>query len=144
MKPQHALLFAADLDEDTVIRYLDRFFAFYIRTADRLERTAKWFNGLEGGIEYLRRVLIDDCLGICAELEAQMAHLVATYQCEWKTTVESPERLKLFRAFVNSPEPDPSIVRVPERRQFRPAFWDEKRAFIESGKIRLPVIQQAT
>ena len=76
MRPQHAVLLAADLDRDTVFRYLDRFLMFYIRTADRLERTAVWFNKLEGGIDYLRRVVIDDALGICAELEADMARHV--------------------------------------------------------------------
>src|SRR6185369_6491485 len=73
MKPQHAQLFATDLDEETTIKYLDRFLMFYIRTADRLQRTASWFNNLEGGMDYLRQVLIDDALGICAELEAEMA-----------------------------------------------------------------------
>jgi nitrite reductase (NADH) large subunit len=126
MKPQHAQLFAADIDEETVIRYLDRFLMFYIRTADRLQRTASWFNNLEGGMDYLRHVIIDDSLGICAELEAEMAHVVGTYQCEWKAAVEDPEMLRRFRPFVNSPASDPSIVFVPERNQHRPAFWDEK------------------
>ena len=83
MKPQHAQLLASDLDEATVIRYLDRFLMFYVRTADRLERTATWFNKLEGGIEYLRRVIVEDALGIGAELERDMQQVVDTYQCEW-------------------------------------------------------------
>ena len=33
MKPRHADLLAADLDHDTIIKYLDRFMMFYIRTA---------------------------------------------------------------------------------------------------------------
>ena len=94
MKPQHAQLFATDLDEDTLIRYLDRFLMFYVRTADRLQRTATWFNNLEGGMEYLRQVLIDDSLGICAELEADMAHVVDTYRCEWASTLEDPAKLR--------------------------------------------------
>jgi len=126
MKPQHAQLFATDLDEDQVIRYLDRFLMFYVRTADRLQRTAGWFNNLEGGIEYLRKVLIEDSLGICAELEAEMAHIVATYQCEWKSTVEDPAKLARFRTFVNSPAPDPSLVSIRSRAQHRPATWAEK------------------
>jgi nitrite reductase (NADH) large subunit len=130
MKPQHAQLFAADIDEETVIRYLDRFLMFYIRTADRLQRTASWFNNLEGGMDYLRQVIIDDSLGICAELEAEMAHVVGTYQCEWKSAVEDPEMLRRFRPFVNSPAPDPSIVFISERKQHRPAFWDEKAALV--------------
>src|SRR5438105_6740651 len=88
MKPQHAQLFATDLDEDTVIRYLDRFLMFYVRTADRLQRTAPWFNNLEGGIEYRREVLIEDSLGICAELEAGMAHVVAHYPSQLEASVE--------------------------------------------------------
>jgi nitrite reductase (NADH) large subunit len=126
MKPQHAQLFATDLDEETLIRYLDRFLMFYLRTADRLQRTAGWFNNLEGGIEYLRKVLIEDSLGICAELEAEMAHIVATYQCEWKATVEDPVKLSRFRTFVNSTAPDPSLVQVRQRAQHRPATWEEK------------------
>jgi nitrite reductase (NADH) large subunit len=110
----------------TRIRYLDRFLMFYIRTADRLERTAPWFAKLEGGIEYLRHVILDDSLGICAELEREMQHVVDTYQCEWKTTVNDPEKLKLFRPFVNSDRPDPTMVRIPLRVQHRTATWDEK------------------
>ncbi|HEY3665689.1 MAG TPA: nitrite reductase large subunit NirB, partial [Polyangiaceae bacterium] len=87
MKPQHAALFAADLDEETLVRYLDRFLMFYVRTADRLQRTASWLNDLEGGLDYLKSVIIEDRLGICAELEADIARIVGTYQCEWKTTV---------------------------------------------------------
>lgn len=141
MKPQHAALFAKDIDADTVIRYLDRFLMFYVRTADRLQRTASWFNDLEGGLDYLRQVLIDDSLGICAELEADMARIVGSYQCEWKTTISNPEKLKMFRPFVNSEEHDPSIVFVEERAQRRPAFWEEKRRLLESGRFRLPVLQ---
>jgi len=131
MRPQHAVLFAEDLDDDTLVRYVDRFLMFYIRTADRLERTATWFNKLEGGIDYLRRVVIDDSLGICAELEEEMERHVATYECEWKATVEDPERMRRFRAFVNDERPDPSIVMVSERSQRRPAYDHEKPAPVE-------------
>ena len=126
IKPQHAVLLATDIDKETLIKYIDRFLIFYIRTADRLERTATWFNKLEGGIEYLKQVIIEDSLGICAELEAQMEHLVNTYQCEWKTTIEDPQKVQRFQHFVNSDLPDPSIVRVPERGQTRPAYEYEK------------------
>jgi nitrite reductase (NADH) large subunit len=101
MKPQHAVLLAADLDKDTLIRYIDRFLMFYIRTADRLERTATWFNKLEGGIDYLRSVIVDDALGICDELEADMDAHVTAYECEWKATLDSPDRMARFRTFVN-------------------------------------------
>jgi nitrite reductase (NADH) large subunit len=139
MKPQHAVLIAADIDEPTVIAYLDRFLMFYVRTADRLQRTAPWFNNLEGGLDYLKSVIIDDKLGICAELEAEMAHIVGTQQCEWKTTVQDPEKLKLFRPFVNSDASDPNIVFVKERDQHRPAFWHEKEPLMQARRIKLPV-----
>jgi nitrite reductase (NADH) large subunit len=130
MKPQHAQLFATDLDEDMLIRYLDRFLMFYVRTADRLQRTAAWFNNLEGGISYLRQVLIEDSLGICAELESDMARIVDSYRCEWKATLEDPVKLARFRTFVNSPEPDPSLIRIPQRAQHRPATWEEKQVHL--------------
>ena len=120
MKPQHAQLLAADLDEETLIKYIDRFLMFYIRTANRLERTATWFNKLEGGMEYLKQVIIDDSLGICAELEAEMAHHVATYACEWKATIEDPAKMARFRHFINSDETDPNLTYVEERGQKRP------------------------
>jgi len=136
MRPQHAVLLAADLDRDDVLRYIDRFLMFYIRTADRLERTSVWFNKLDGGIDHLRRVIIDDALGICKELEAEMAHHVATYECEWKATIDDPERVKRFRSFVNSDEVDPNVVFVTERGQPRPARPDEKPdpALLPSGR----------
>jgi nitrite reductase (NADH) large subunit len=126
LKPQHAVLLAGDIDRETVIRYLDRFLMFYIRTADRLERTATWLNKLEGGLDYLRRVVIDDCLGLCAEFEADMAGHVARYRCEWKETIEDPERMARFRTFVNSDETDANVVFISERGQPRPAYADEK------------------
>ena len=134
MKPQHALLFATDLDEDTLLRYLDRFLMFYVRTAERLQRTAPWFNALEGGMDYLRAVIIDDSLGICAELEAEMAAIVASYQCEWRAAIEDPIKLRQFRSFVNSGAPDPSLVYLGQRTQHRPATWDEKQAHASGSK----------
>ncbi|MGG6263443.1 nitrite reductase large subunit NirB [Leptolyngbya sp. AN03gr2] len=129
MKPQHAQLLAADLDKETLIRYIDRFLMFYIRTANRLERTATWFNKLEGGMDYLKQVIIDDSLGICAELEAEMAHQVNTYACEWKTTIEDPAKIRRFRHFINSDDPDPNIVQVEERGQHRPIYEHERQLF---------------
>ncbi|HEY5955149.1 MAG TPA: nitrite reductase large subunit NirB [Polyangiaceae bacterium] len=141
MKPQHAQLLVADADADRVIQVLDRFLMFYVRTADRLQRTATWLNKLEGGLEYLKQVILDDSLGICAELEAQMAYVVTTYQCEWKSTLSDPEKLKLFRAFVNTDRSDPSVVVVSERGQHRPATTREKQSHGVSGRRELPVIQ---
>ena len=125
-RPQHAVLLAGDLDTDTLMRYIDRFLMFYIRTADRLERTATWFNKLDGGIDHLRRVVIDDSLGICAELEADMERHVSTYECEWKATIGDPDRMRRFRTFLNDDRPDPNVVMVTERGQPRPAFRHEK------------------
>ena len=133
MRPQHAVLFAEDLDTDTLIRYLDRFLMYYIRSADRLERTATWFNKLEGGIEHLRAVIIDDSLGIGSDLEADMARHIETYECEWKATLADPVRLSRFRTFVNSDETDPNIVVVNDRGQPRPARPDERRHLLEVG-----------
>ena len=126
MKPRHADLFAADLDKETLVKYIDRFLMFYIKTADRLQRTSTWMDNLEGGLDYLRDVVIHDSLGMGAELEAQMQHVVDTYQCEWKTTIENPERVKLFRTFVNSDAKDENVVFVEERGQIRPATAEEK------------------
>jgi len=125
-KPQHAALLAGDIDRETVIRYLDRFLMFYIRTADRLERTATWLNKLEGGIDYLRRVVVDDCLGLAHELEAAMERHVVGYRCEWKATIEDPQRMARFRTFINAEETDPNVVFITERGQPRPAYAHEK------------------
>jgi len=101
MKPRHADLFASDLDDETLLRTVDRFLMFYIRTADRLQRTSTWMDNLEGGLEYLRDVILNDSLGIAHELEQEMARIVETYQCEWQTTLNDPDRLALFRTGVN-------------------------------------------
>ncbi|WP_376766052.1 nitrite reductase large subunit NirB [Acerihabitans arboris] len=126
MKPRHADLFATDLDADRLIALVDRLLMFYIRTADRLQRTSTWLDNLEGGVEYLRRVIMDDSLGICAELEQEMQAVVASYQCEWRTTLADADRLALFRGFVNSAQPDEAVVMVAQRHQIRPARADER------------------
>jgi nitrite reductase (NADH) large subunit len=127
MKPRHAELLAADLDKETLIRYIDRFLMFYIRTADRLQRTSTWRDNLEGGLDYLKGVVCRDELGIGAELEADMARIVATYECEWKKAIEDPTTLKRFRHFVNSDATDPNVQFVQERSQVRPATRAERR-----------------
>jgi len=121
MKPRHADLLARDLSEKELIQFIDRFLMFYIRTADRLQRTSSWLENLEGGIEYLRKVVCEDSLGIGAELEADMARHVAGYECEWKKAIETPEILRRFRHFVNSDEPDSGVAFVEERGQPIPA-----------------------
>jgi len=130
MKPRHADLFATDLDDKTLVQYIDRVLMFYAKTADRLQRTSAWMGSLEGGLDYLKSVVIDDSLGLGAELEAQMALIVDTFQCEWKTTLENPEAVKAFRQFVNYEGSDENIIFVEERDQTRPATEDEKQQLI--------------
>lgn len=126
MKPRHADLFATDLDDITLIKYIDRFLMFYIRTADRLQRTSVWMDNLEGGLDYLKEVIIEDKLGIGEELETEMSHVINTYQCEWATTINDPEKVKRFKHFVNSEKTDSNVVFVREREQIRPASEDER------------------
>lgn len=128
MKPRHAELIASDLTQERLVQLIDRFLMFYVRTADRLQRTSTWRDNLEGGLDYLKAVVVDDSLGLGQELEAQMAHVVATYQCEWKTAVTTPAVRARFRSFVNSDAPDEHIVFVEERGQIRPARRDERDA----------------
>jgi len=135
MKPRHAELFASDLDKATLVRLIDRFLMFYVRTADRLQRTATWRENLEGGLDYLKEVLIDDSLGLAGELEAQMQHVAATYQCEWKSAVTDPATRARFRSFVNSDRPDEHIVFVEERGQRRPARADERGETATEGAL---------
>jgi len=137
MKPRHGDLFATGLDDDGLIQYIDRFLMFYVRTADRLQRTSVWMNNLDGGLDYLKSVVIDDKLNVCQELESEMAHVVGTYQCEWKTTIENPEKLKRFRTFVNSDAKDNTVVFVEEREQIRPATEDELVRFIGSNETEM-------
>ena len=130
MKPRHAELIASSLDDATVVRYIDRFLMFYVRTAERLQRTSVWRENLEGGLDYLKQVVIEDKLGIAAELEAQMQHVIDTYACEWKEAVTDPAVRRRFRHFVNSEQGDENVVFVPERGQIRPADPDERRRVI--------------
>jgi len=125
MRPRHAELFATDLDDDTLIRYIDRFLMFYIRTADKLQRTSVWRETLEGGLDYLKDVIINDSLGLGAELEGQMQLVVDRYECEWANALKDPEKLKRFRTFVNDKRPDPDIHFVQERGQRRPIMAAE-------------------
>jgi nitrite reductase (NADH) large subunit len=127
MKPRHADLLASDLDGGMLIRYVDRFLMFYIRTADRLQRTSVWLDNLEGGLDYLKQVVIDDELGLAAELEADMARVIGSYQCEWRKAIDDPQTLKRFRHFVNSDRADDNVVFVEERGQIRPADRDARR-----------------
>ncbi|MFF2473911.1 nitrite reductase large subunit NirB [Streptomyces sp. NPDC058066] len=119
--PRHADLLAQDLSDAELIRLIDRFLMFYIRTADRLERTAGWLERIEGGLDHVRDVVVHDSLGLCDELEALMADHVAHYRDEWADTLDDPERLERFVSFVNAPDaPDPLVRFVPERDQIKP------------------------
>jgi nitrite reductase (NADH) large subunit len=128
MKPRHAELLASDLDKATLVRYIDRFLMFYVRTADRLQRTSVWRDNLEGGLDYLKQVVIDDKLHLAAELEADMQHVVDTYVCEWKAAVSDPATRARFRHFVNSEQGDQNVVFIEERGQIRPATSEERRS----------------
>jgi nitrite reductase (NADH) large subunit len=121
-RPRHADLFLSDVSTEVLVRTIDRFLMYYVRTADRLQRTAAWLEALDGGLDHLRRVIVDDELGLCAELDAAMARHVESYVDEWRSTLEDPERLRRFVSFVNAPDtPDPSISFAVERGQPVPA-----------------------
>ena len=123
-KPQHALLLATDLDDETCIKYIDRFLMFYIKTADNLTRTATWLNKMESGIDYLRNVVINDSLGMGTQWQAEMQVLVESYKCEWKEAIENPEIKKRFSHFVNAPgEKDPSVKFETMRDQKKVVDW---------------------
>ena len=136
-KPRHADLLAADLDEETCLRYIDRFLMYYVTTADRLTRTSVWLEKLPGGIEHLRDVVIRDKLGIAADLEAMMQRVVDTYRCEWRDVVEDPEKRKFFEQFVNTDETEPGIEFVSERGQSHPASWSDDLVQLESTAGRV-------
>ena len=142
MKPRHGDLFTTDLDDETLIKYIDRILMFYVNTGDRLQRTSVWMDNLEGGLSYLQNVVIDDSLQIADELEKQMQLIVGSYQCEWKTTLADPQALKRFKPFVNSDKPDTNIQFVEERQQIRPAYQHERIAvkMSESSATQSPKI----
>ncbi|KNC78660.1 hypothetical protein SARC_08918 [Sphaeroforma arctica JP610] len=120
--PRHAQLFASDISEELVIKYIDRYLMYYIHTADRLERTAKWLTKLEGGVEQLKRVVIDDALGLAETLDAHMALLIDTYVCEWKKVVDNPERWAYFDQFRNTTAKQDMITLESTRDQIRPVM----------------------
>lgn len=138
MKPRHAELLASDLSKAQLIAYIDRFLMFYVRTADRLQRTSVWRENLEGGLDYLKDVVVNDTLGLAGELQAEMQHVVDTYACEWKTAVTNPEVRKRFRQFVNSDQPDHHVIFVEERGQIRPAAPEERAAAARDLADQLP------
>ncbi|MGR5118890.1 nitrite reductase large subunit NirB [Vibrio astriarenae] len=126
MKPRHADLLASDLDEATLIKYIDRFMMFYIRTAAPLQRTSVWLENMEGGVDYLREVIVEDKLGINEQLETDVAKLVEEFRCEWTDTINDESQLKRFSHFINSDKRDDNVMFVDERAQHRPATYTEK------------------
>jgi nitrite reductase (NADH) large subunit len=143
-RPRHADLLASDIDEQTVIKYIDRFLMFYIATADKLTRTSVWLDKMQGGIEHLKDVIIKDSLGICARLEQDMQYLVDTYRCEWAAVVNDPVARQKFAHFANSPENDDNVALIEEREQARPMDWgkpgDPQQ---ENARISLPVVHSS-
>lgn len=119
--PRHAELLASDLDDEGLLRAIDRFVMFYVRTADRLQRTSTWVEGLEGGIDHVREVVMDDSLGLGSELEADMEMHVAGYECEWTATLADEDRLAHFVEFVNEPDSSSQPVWIETRSQRVPA-----------------------
>nr|WP_265520970.1 nitrite reductase large subunit NirB [Oerskovia sp. JB1-3-2] len=133
--PRHAQLLAEDLDDAALLRTIDRFLMYYIRTADRLQRTAPWIEDVEGGLDGVRAVIMEDSLGICADLDAAMAQHVDQYEDEWRAALEDPEKLRRFGSFVNAPAtPDPDLVYMTERGQVRPATADERAAVLAEAE----------
>ncbi len=125
-RPQHAKLLVNDVDTDTCVKYIDRFLMFYIKTADPLTRTATWLNKMEGGLEYLYDVVVNDSLGIGEELESEMKELIAGYACEWKKVVENPELRAKFKHFINDEAEDETLSFVDLRGQKMPMDWNKK------------------
>ncbi len=123
--PKHALLLASDIDKETCLKYLDRFLMFYIRTAAPLTRTAKWLADIEGGLDHLKDVIVDDSLGIASELESEMEFLIGTYGCEWKEVVQNPELRARFKHFLNSEDTDENVKFKPVREQKTPVEWSK-------------------
>ena len=125
--PRHAQLLAEDLDTETLVRTIDRFLVYYVRTADRLQRTAAWVEDHEGGLDAIRAVVLEDSLGIGADLDEAMAGHVAGYEDEWAAALDDPETLRRFGSFVNAPdEPDSTLAYVSERGQPRPATESDR------------------
>jgi nitrite reductase (NADH) large subunit len=125
-RPQHAKLLVNDVDSATCIKLIDRFLMFYIKTAEPLSRTATWLNKMEGGLEYLKDVIVNDSLGIGEKLESEMKLLIANYSCEWKEVVENPLLKARFKHFINDEATDPTLSFVETRGQKSPIDWNKK------------------
>jgi len=140
MKPRHADLFASDLDDATLIKYIDRLLMFYCRTADRLQRTSVWMDNMEGGLDYVKAVVIEDKLNIGDELEADMQRVIDTYECEWKKTLDNPERLKRFAHFINSEATDDNLAYEADRGQSKARIASKERQEQAKGQ-EIPAVE---
>ena len=142
MTPRHGDLLASDLDEQTLLQYIDRFMMFYIRTADKLQRTSVWMDNLEGGIDYLKEVIMNDKLGINKQLEQDIGILIENYSCEWKDTVEDSSLHPRFAHFINSDQRDDNLVYTSQREQHRPATSTEKQLQMKGEIIHMELENQ--
>jgi nitrite reductase (NADH) large subunit len=110
-----------DLDTETLVRYLDRFLMYYVRTADRLERTAPWLESLDGrhrpparGRRRRRARHRRRARGRHGP-PRRLLRRVEGY----------PEKLARFVSFINAPaRPGPEHLVPEERGQIRPADFD--------------------
>lgn len=148
MRPRHADLFAVDLSKEQLIQYIDRVLMFYVKTADKLQRTSVWMESLDGGLAYLQQVVIEDSLGLGQALEAQMQSVVDTYQCEWKSAVENPAKRAKFRPFINQHSADLPVPMTYQRirEQRIPALVVDaapKDLKQESNQIKITVDMEA-
>ncbi len=133
MRPRHGDLLASELEKETLIQMIDRFLMFYIRTADKLQRTSVWVESLEGGVEYICEVIVNDSLNLCDAMDKQINQLIDKYRCEWQETLSQDAQLKRFQHFINSDESDDNVQFVSFRNQHRPATLEEKAAMIAAG-----------
>lgn len=139
--PRHAELLATDLDEKTLVQYIDRYLMYYIHDADKLQRTARWIEAMEGGVARLREVVCEDVLGIGQQLEEEMAKLVESYECEWTQVVNDPQRRARFNHYVNSDAADSNLQFIKEREHDRPADWSKSHS--EFNHSSLPIVGQS-
>lgn len=119
-----------------MIPILDRYLMFYIRTADKLQRTARWLEGMPGGLKYLQEVILEDKLGICASLEAQMQELVGSYFDEWAEAIKNPAIAAKFKQFHNTGENVDSMEMEKDRGQSRPVYWAKDAAAVDFKSLR--------
>jgi nitrite reductase (NADH) large subunit len=144
-QPTHGRLLVEDVDDETLVRCIDRVLMLYVQEADKLQRTARWIEERPGGLEELRRVIVEDSLGIGEELEAAMERHVDTYEDEWAATLNDPERLRNFVPFINAPGTvDEALAFVPERGQVRPANEQDPDSLPDPRRVRELALQVAT